>query len=117
MHKHPFHIDPFAVVYTAFRNLYPKNGCIVMWDGGIEDDVGKEVYGETLFPEKQATPIVYINPHLSVIDAIEVLAHELAHVAAGCAADHDEEWEKAFDAIYMEYNRIMRIEFPGAKPQ
>ena len=48
---------------------------------------------------------------IPVEDATEILAHELAHAAVGLDHDHDAEWEKAFDAIFDEYNRIVSSEF------
>ena len=39
-------------------------------------------------------------------DAVEIFAHELAHVAVGVGHAHDAVWEKAFDDIREEYNRI-----------
>lgn len=43
---------------------------------------------------------------LYVMDAISALAHELAHVAVGYEAGHDESWEAAYEAIRVEYDRI-----------
>ena len=43
---------------------------------------------------------------VKVLDAVEILSHELAHVAVGADHEHDEVWEAAFDAIFKEYNRI-----------
>ena len=37
---------------------------------------------------------------------VEILAHELAHVAVGPGHDHDGLWEEAFENIYQEYNNI-----------
>lgn len=50
--------------------------------------------------------MVFVTPNIPVCDCAEILAHELAHVAVGVEEDHGEKWEKAFDSIFSEYNRI-----------
>lgn len=34
----PFVNDPFAMVWQAFKNLYPGKDCEVQWQPGIQDD-------------------------------------------------------------------------------
>ena len=58
---------------------------------------------------------VFVKPSLEVADAVEVLAHELAHVAVGVEHDHDEVWQEAFDKIFEEYNRIGNQMFPDGE--
>lgn len=117
MYKHPFDIDPFAVVYTAFRNLFPECDCEISWNGEIKDEKGETCCGVTRF-EPGKIPEVEINPILTVYDAVEVLAHELAHVANGPEnMQHGPDWETAFDAIHREYNRVMQTEYPNAVEQ
>ena len=98
----PFENDFFALVYMAFKNKYPHKDC-ECYIGGVQ---GKKHYGETVFDENgQAT--VYIKESLKLRDAVEVLAHELAHVAVGeTEEEHGKEWEDAFEAIHEEYERI-----------
>ena len=117
MYKHPFKIDPFAGVYTAFRNLYPECDCVISWDNQIKDEKGETCCGVTRF-DPGKIPVVKISPELTVFDAVEVLAHELAHVANGPEnMQHGPDWEKAFDAIHREYNRVMQTEYPNAVEQ
>ncbi len=47
-----------------------------------------------------------ITKELRVADAVEILAHELAHVAVGSDEEHGKAWEEAFDAIHNEFDRI-----------
>ncbi len=115
--EHPFEIDPFAMVYTAFRNQWPEARCRVIWDGDIAEEDGEPVWGATTFGDGDHPTEVRINPSLEVWDAVEVLAHELAHVAAGSEANHGPEWEKAFDAIHDRYERITQAAFPDAIKQ
>ena len=113
--KSPFENDPFAVMYASFEKLYPgKNPhCVwVSWISGEKEE--GDTYGVTDF-EDDGTVWIAIVTSLPVKDALEIFAHELAHVAAGHEADHGSEWKKAFDAIETEYNRLCREMFgePG----
>lgn len=103
--KTPFINDMFSLVYTAFKNLYQDKECECQWVPELDPaEDGLEVFGLTTFGKDSV--YVEISAKLSVTDAIEIFAHELAHVAVGSDADHGSEWEAAFDAIFDEYNRI-----------
>lgn len=100
--KTPFKNDPFALVWIAFKRLYPDKECECMWNPDVKtDEDGNEVFGVTQFTDKGI--FVSVTPEISVRDSIEVLAHELAHVAVGYECEHEEEWEDAFEAIFNEY--------------
>lgn len=71
-------------------------------------------YGLTDFAD-DGSVAVFVKPSLEVADAVEVLAHELAHVAVGVEHDHDEVWQEAFDKIFEEYNRIGSQMFPDGE--
>lgn len=102
----PFENDPFAMVHQAFQNLYPGKGCRILWEPQIRpQENGEPAYGLTDFGD-DGQVIVFVSPGLVVTDAVEILAHELAHVAAGVEHDHDDVWEAAFEEIFQEYNRI-----------
>lgn len=103
----PFQNDPFAVIYQAFANLFPGKECVCYWHDEIRpSEDGSTVYGLTDFPDDATAPAVFVSSNLSINNAAEILAHELAHVAVGVEHDHDAVWEKAFDDIYQEYIRI-----------
>jgi hypothetical protein len=109
--KTPFKNDIFALIWKAFKNLYPDKDCECYWQPNIRDEEdGTPVYGLTDFGE-DGTIAIFVTPSLSVADAAEIFAHELAHCAVGIAHEHDEEWEKSFDDIFNEYNRIGDEEF------
>lgn len=111
----PFQNDMFAIVWQAFKNLYPDKDCQVYWEPQIRDEEdGKPVYGLTDF-EDDGTVSVFVKPSLEAADAVEILAHELAHVAVGIEHDHDEVWQKVFDKIFDEYNRIGEQMFPAGE--
>ena len=102
-----FDNDPFAMVWQAYRNLYPSRPApSVEWT--TIDDEDQETagsWGYTVFTD-DGEVFVYVSCDLKVMDAVEILAHELAHVAVGAEEDHGEKWEEAFEAIFNEYNRI-----------
>lgn len=103
----PFRFDPFAVVMMAFRRLYPGKECECWIDQGeIKNKDGETVYGITEQYEDGELS-VRVSASLSISDAVEVFAHELAHVAVGMEAEHGPEWEEANDRIFDEYNRII----------
>ena len=102
----PFANDPFSLVWKAFKNLYPGKGCEVQWQPGIQDDeLSEQGYGFTAFHD-DGSILVVVDANLQVSNAVEVLAHELAHVAVGIENEHGAAWETAFDAIFKEYGRI-----------
>lgn len=102
----PFANDPFAIVYKAFQNLYPDKKCVIYWEPReIKDEEGNGYVGMTHFAN-DGDITVEISVNMFIGDAVETLAHELAHVAVGASEEHGEEWEKAFDAIHEEFDRI-----------
>lgn len=104
--ENPFVNDPFSLVWQAFKNLYPGKECSAELLPEIPpDDDGEKGYGFTEFRD-DGTVLVAVDAGLRVVDAVEVLAHELAHVAVGYEAYHGDSWKEAFDAIFREYGRI-----------
>ena len=98
--------DPFVRVYEVFRQLYPDKDCRCFWTDDLED-----AYGVTQFyDDSRSIPEIFISTDLPVKHAVEILAHELAHVAVGADADHGESWENAFEAIHREYCRATGME-------
>ena len=116
--KTPFKNDPFAMILQAFQNLYPEKKCECIWESDLlelrQEKEGAPVYGLCNFGE-DGTVTVFVSPKIGVLDAAEVFAHELAHVAVGEDHAHDAEWEKAYEAIYEEYDRIGEEMFGGAE--
>ena len=105
--KNVFNNDLFYIVYTAANNLYSKEISKISgiyWYPDLEDN-GNKVYGVTDFLDNNEI-IIYIDPQLSVENAVEILAHELSHVVAGIENAHNEKWEEVFENIHKEYDRI-----------
>ena len=102
----PFENDIFALIWNAFKNLYPNKECQCFWQPNIRpEEDGTEVYGLTDFGD-DGIVTVFVTPELAIQDAAEIFAHELAHVAVGVEAGHGKKWRGAFDKIFEEYNRI-----------
>ncbi|MFU1798188.1 hypothetical protein ACM1RC_30330 [Paenibacillus azoreducens] len=110
--------DILSAVIVAAKGLYPELDAQIQWDPTLSGDdlkakigrVGtwkKPEYGYTFFPDDSSTPTIGISPHIKVTTAAEVLAHELAHVAAGLEAGHGRVWSDAFNAIQLRANEIM----------
>lgn len=100
--------DPFARVAKYFHLLYPEKKYICFWtENNIPAEDGETAYGMTCFPDEgsdvSTVPEILISAELPVKHAVEVLAHELAHVAIGVEEGHGEAWEKAFEAIHRAY--------------
>ena len=105
----PFLNDPFSLVWQAFHNLYPDKECEIYYDDHDDEEVSstsENEYGCTLFPEDGSTPVINIFANYPVKILVEILAHELAHVAVGSSHEHDETWNDAFEDIFQEYNRL-----------
>lgn len=113
--ENPFAFDPFAIVWEAFKRLYPtEREIIAVWDH-VKTEDGERACGATRIPEKEDERIViFINPTINVFQATKILAHELAHVATPHARDHGPEWDKAFEAIFEEYGKISHELMPDA---
>lgn len=108
----PFMNDPTAIVALAFRELYPRLEYYAQYVPGLEDEEGKPAYGLTIFPDDGSTPIVCISAEVPISAGPELLAHELAHVAAGEAVEHGPEWKAAEEAIFQKYNEILDAKTP-----
>lgn len=110
----PFKNDAFAMIWQAFKALYPDKQCEVWWEPVVPDNA-KNSYGMTLFPDTGDPAQVFIYSCYPVDRQAEILAHELAHVAVGQEHGHDETWDAAFTAIQLEYERIGTGMFGGAR--
>ncbi|MCI9405942.1 MAG: hypothetical protein HFK04_03390 [Oscillospiraceae bacterium] len=105
MMESPFKNDPFAMIYQAFKRLYPDKPCEIWWD--IPQEADKQAFGMTEFPDDGSCPQVFIYSNHPVHQQVEILAHELAHVAVWPDHEHDDAWDFAFSAIQQEYGQIV----------
>ena len=98
--------SPFEMLDLAFKRLFPNIEYTAYFYPTIRpNEDGNKVYGLTNVDEDGSITI-YIDTDLSVANAVEIFAHELAHAGVGVDHEHDEVWEKAFDDLFDEYNRI-----------
>ena len=105
--KWAFQNSPFEMLAEAFRRLYPDVEYTAFIEPNIRERAnGETVYGLCDFDVDTDAITIFIDSDLSIANAIEIFAHELAHATVGVDHDHDEAWESAFDALFEEYNKI-----------
>lgn len=108
-----FQNSPFNMLAIAFERLFPNVKCTAYLVPQIKDTETEETaYGFTDFNEESGEITIFVDSELSVQNAVEIFAHELAHAGVGIEHDHDEVWEKAFDDLFKEYNKIGDEMFP-----
>lgn len=100
-----FKNSPFELLNIAFERLFPNVKYNAYFDVNMKDEKGESVYGVTNFDENGEITI-FIDSNLNMSNAVEIFAHELAHAGVGKEHHHDEVWEKAFDDLFNEYNKI-----------
>ena len=58
----PFANDIFALIWKAFKNLYPDKECECFWEPQIrEDENGNEVFGLTDFGEDGSVVVSFVS--------------------------------------------------------
>lgn len=87
--------DPFSAILDAFNARHPDAGVVVQW---VTDLYAEErAWGRTHFDEDPI--VIEIDGQIPVAGALDVLAHELAHVAAGFEVGHGPAWQEAKEAL------------------
>ena len=102
--------DPFVMVYAAFAELFPDADCECQWATDLQDEESQPVCGMTFFPDDGGMPTVYVSADIPVKHAVEILAHELAHVAVGAGCEHGPQWQDAFRRIHARYMDMLGTE-------
>lgn len=98
--------SPFDILAEAFKKLYPNIEYEAFFETQIrEGEDGSKAYGMTDFGD-DGSIVIFVDADLSILNATEIFAHELAHAAVGLEHGHDEKWEKVFDSIFKEYKLI-----------
>lgn len=92
-----FDTDPFYSLLSAYNRLHDGD-ILVQWVSGLRDEQG--AWGRTHFDTEPVT--IEIDGGCPVAGALDVLAHELAHCAAGFGADHGPEFTAAKAALMAE---------------
>lgn len=97
---------PFQMLDICFKRLFPDVKYKAYFEPNIRDDEkGNEVCGLTDFGDDGEITI-FVDVDLSINNAVEIFAHELAHAGVGVEHGHDDVWEKAFDDLFNEYNKL-----------
>lgn len=100
-----FKNSPFEMLDIAFKRLFPNVEYTAHFEPNIRNSMnGEKVCGLTDFTDGEIT--IFIDTSLSIEHSVEIFAHELAHAGVGVEHDHDKEWRKAFEDLYIEYNKI-----------
>lgn len=70
--------DPFAKLLAVFERLFPLIPVgIIQWDSTLPEGA----FGRTVFPDDGSHPVISIDPNQTIMQALDILAHELSHVA------------------------------------
>ena len=108
--KSPFKNDPFTIICKAVCKLYPNTKITEIRYA----DLDGEGYGFTDFLD-DGDVIINVDKGLSIEDAVEIFAHEIAHAVVGVDHEHDNVWESVFESIHKEFYRILEDEDGKAK--
>ena len=101
-----FKNSPFEMLDIAFKRLFPDVKYTAYFEPNIRDDEnGEKACGLTDFADDGEITI-FVDTDLSINNAVEIFAHELAHAGVGVEQEHNEKWQKAFDDLFDEYNKI-----------
>jgi hypothetical protein len=109
-----FEIDPFSIIFDIVRGAYGETPAICQWSEDLLVE-GDGPVGQTELPETpRLTPVVTISANLPVKDAVEILAHELAHVVVwqhyddkGNTHEDGSQWSIVFDIIHRQFLWMM----------
>jgi len=104
-------LNPFECVIEAYKSLWGTVRCKISFDPKIRKRffwAKWNCWGYTDFDEDP--PVIKISAHLSVFHAVEILAHELAHLKCGeNDLNHGRRWEETFDALHKETMKIIKV--------
>lgn len=115
-----YDIDPFHIILDAVNDLFPGV------DAGISFQTpdqfqelydrlapikgkkvpGKDLCGFCVWDADGKTPLIVVNQNIPCFAAVEIIAHEVAHLVAGPEAEHGKEWEKVFKKIRKHYGKL-----------
>ncbi len=98
--------NPFDTILSIFNKRHPGKQVEVMFVDELYNHTFE--YGVTIFPEDENGLFeIEIDISTPIAKAVDVLAHELAHVAMGEDSFHGDNWYTEFSAINDEFNGIM----------
>jgi hypothetical protein len=105
-------INPIQLVIDIVIDKYPDVNCSIEF---VKDLFEKtKAYGETCWTDDGI--YVQIDINTPFVGVIEVLAHELAHVAVGYDEEHGDKWKQVFDSIHADFNdRMLELLVEGCE--
>ena len=92
-------IDPIAIMMQVFEERHPTADCLLVF-ADAKDAGGENGCGFTLFPDDGSMPTVVVDVNIPFFATIEIMAHELAHVACGDKEEHGPAWEATSKHLY-----------------
>lgn len=102
--------DPFGLLIRLFNDTGCPVNVTVEFVSGLHAQEGR--WGLTNFSDDGKAEI-HIDGDCPVAGAVDVLAHELAHVIAGFDAGHGKAWEQAYSALHRRYGEQINAENMG----
>lgn len=110
-----YDLNPFNLILDVVNRIYPALDAkisfvpeeefeLLMKRWGATDKEVKQSCGVTMFDDEGKTPIICINASIPCYASIEIIAHEVAHVAVGVKAGHGKKWKAEFNKIFTEYS-------------
>ena len=101
------YIDPYGGILKAFRNRYGEKDVVIYFSDKIRRRWFRGCWGYCDF--SQDIPQIVISAWLSTHHAVEILAHELAHLVLGKDnMNHSGEWRRVFEEIHKEVIRLQQ---------
>lgn len=102
----PFINDPFAMLWKAFKKLYPDADCEIWYDTIPRGEARFYDCTFSVFFDDGSTPQIVVFLEYATKTQIDAFAHELAHVACGNNDEHGEDFMNAHDALLKEYEYL-----------
>ena len=97
--------NPLSVMVDIFNEKF----CVDMQGREIEVEIcfssGMDFKGCTWFDDDGKPYIIYIEVNQTIVQILDVLAHELAHVVTGCYEEehHNTAWEIVYNTLHDLY--------------
>lgn len=106
---HPFDNDLFFLMYDGFERLYPNHPkTTTQWV--LPDELKPDENGLCEWHD-DGSVVIDISMGVTVIEALDVYAHELAHDAVGFEHGHDEAFTLANERIMDAFEKRLDEEF------
>lgn len=107
--------DPFAVILEAFARRHPTRSARVELVEGLHEEAG--VWGQAWIPDDAAAiPEIQIDADAPIRAVVELLSHELAHVATPHDGDHGPAWQFSFEELHADYCAAVESRCPMSDP-